>query len=392
MAEADARFILRGGELWRSPWDDYAALRDRDPVHHVEDADVYVFTRFADVWNAARDHTTYSSAEGLTMVYGEMEKLDMGENVPMVFLDPPEHTRFRRTVSQGFTPRRVADIEPAIRDFVRGRIVELEREGSGDIVESVFKPLPSFVVAHYLGVPAEDRSRFDGWTDAIVAATAGEAVDSAETAYGELIDYFVELIERRRVEPGDDMISMLVGMGEETVGIMRILGFAFTMVTGGNDTVTGLLSASAQLLTEHRAQRQLLVDDPSLIENAVEELLRLSSPVQNLARTVTTDVDLHGTTIPKGRKVLLCYGAANRDEREFGPTAGDLDVTRRIDKFVTFSYGAHHCIGAAVARLQARVALEELLSICPGFEVDAAAGEFANGGYVRRYKSLPFTA
>ena len=392
MATTTPRFVLRGGERWRSPWDDYAALRDHDPVHHVVDADVYVLTRFADVWNAARDHTTYSSAQGLTMTYGEMEQLDMGGNVPMVFLDPPDHTRFRRTVAKGFTPRRVSAIEPEIRRFVRERIDDLADAGTGDIVASVFKPLPSFVVAHYLGVPDEDRVRFDGWTDAIVAAGAGETVDSAASAYGELIDYFIELIERRRTDPADDMISMLVGLGEETVGIMRILGFAFTMVTGGNDTVTGLLSTSAQLLAENPDQRRLLIDDPSLIANAVEELLRLSSPAQNLARTVTTDVELHGTTIPAGKKVLLCYAAANRDEREFGPTASELDVTRRIDKFVAFSYGTHHCIGAAVARLQGRVALEELLARCPDFEVDAAAGEFANGGYVRRYKSLPFRA
>jgi cytochrome P450 len=392
VTSTDIKFISRGGELWRDPWADYTALRNHDPVHHMVDEDIYVLSRFADVWGAARDTATFSSAQGLTMVYGEMEQLDMGENVPMVFLDPPEHTQFRRIVSKGFTPRQVSELEPAVREFVRTRMADLKNAGSGDIVASVFKPLPSFVVAHYLGVPDEDRAKFDGWTEAIVAATAGEENASAEAAAGDLFGYFMELIERRRVEPGDDMISLLVEMGEEAVSVMRILGFAFTMVTGGNDTVTGLLSGTAALLSEHRDQRQILIDDPGRIENAVDEFLRVTSPVQNLARTVTTDIELHATRIPAGRKVLLCYAAANRDEREFGPTAGELDVTREIDKFVTFSYGAHHCIGAAAARLQGRVAIEELLAQCPDFEVDAVAGEFANGAYVRRYKSLPFTA
>lgn len=390
MTPTEARFIIRGGERWRDPWSDYAALRDHDPVHHLAGPDVHVLTRFADVWAAARDTATFSSAQGLTMAYGEMEMLGMGDNVPMVFLDPPQHTQFRRLVSRGFTPRQVSELEPTVRRFVRSRLDDLCEAGGGDIVTALFKPLPSFVVAHYLGVPESDRARFDGWTDAIVASSAGEAHESAESAYGELIDYFVSLIEQRRDDPGDDMISMLVGLGEDTVGVMRILGFAFTMVTGGNDTVTGLLSGSADLLTAHPDQRRILLDDPTRIAGAVEELLRLTSPVQNLARTLTSEVEIHGTTLTAGHKVLLCYAAANRDDREFGPTAETLDVTRNIGRMLTFSYGAHHCIGAAAARLQGRVALEELLATCPDFVVDSAAGEFAAGAYVRRYRSLPF--
>ena len=156
--------------------------------------------------------------------------------------------------------------------------------------------------------------------------------------------------------------------------------------------MTGMLGGSACLLTRHPEQRATLLSEPAKIPGAVEELLRLTSPVQNLARSVTRDVELHGVGIPAGRKVLLCYAAANRDDREFGPSAEDLDVTRKIVKILTLSYGTHYCIGAAAARLQSRVVVEELLGRCPDFHVDEDAGRYANGPYVRRHVSLPWHA
>jgi cytochrome P450 len=202
------------------------------------------------------------------------------------------------------------------------------------------------------------------------------------------------MIERVRKQPGDDMISSLVHakLHGEDVSVIKILGIAFTMVTGGNDTTTGLLSGAAELLTKNPEQRDLLAKEPERIVNAVEEFLRLTSPVQGLARTTTRDVTIEGKTIPKDRKVMLLYGSANRDEREFGPDAGACDVTRKIRRHVALSYGPHHCIGAAVARLQARIALEELIGRCPEFTVDYERGKFASGNYVRRYLSMPFSA
>ena len=172
----------------------------------------------------------------------------------------------------------------------------------------------------------------------------------------------------------------------------QILGFAFTMVTGGNDTTTGLLSGAAELMTANPDQQKLLVDEPARIPNAIEEFLRLTSPVQGLARMTTRDVTIEGTTIPKDRKVMLLYGSANLDEREFGPDAAECDITRKIRRHVAFSYGPHHCIGAATVRLQSRIALEELLARCPDFTVDFASGTFASGNYVRRYSTMPFSA
>jgi cytochrome P450 len=372
----------------------YAALRDRDPVHHVEHGDYWVLSRFSDVLAAARDTATFSSAQGLTYTYDDMAKSGLGDAAPMVMLDPPEHTAFRRLVSRGFTPRQVTELEPDIRAFVVERVERLRDAGEADVIAELFKPLPSLVVAHYLGVPAADRHRFDYWTEAIVSANAAGDVMAAPEAVADLMAYFSALIERRRAEPGDDTISQLVvAAGEDTsVPVLRMLGFAFTMVAGGNDTTTGLLGGAAELLTARPDQRKALAADPGLIPGAVEELLRLTSPVQGLARTTTTDVTIDGTTIPAGRKVMLLYGSANRDTREFGTDAEELDVTRNPSQILTFSFGAHYCLGAAAARLQGRVVLEELLARCPRFAVDAGRGRFAPGSFVRRYETLPFSA
>ncbi|WP_430335663.1 cytochrome P450 [Rhodococcus sp. ACT016] len=399
-------YVPRSGASWRDPWPMYAALRDHDPVHNVvpEEApadDYWVLTRHADVYAAARDAETFSSAEGLTMTYGELDKIGLRDNPPLVMLDPPVHTQFRRLVARGFTPRQVEAVEPEVRSFVVERLERLRAAGGGDIVTELFKPLPSMVVAHYLGVPPEDRTQFDGWTDAIVAASSSGDPLEAQTAVVELMTYFGGLIERRKAEAaagnaGDDTISHLVaaGMGADGdfAGLLSILGFAFTMVTGGNDTTTGMLGGAVQLLTQRRDQRQLLLDDPSLISGAVEEMLRLTSPVQGLARTTTRDVTIEDVTIPAGRKVLLVYGSANRDPRVFGADSEELDVLRNPRQIMTFSNGNHHCLGAAAARMQARVALEELLARCPDFDVDIDGVEYAAGNYVRRPMHVPFHA
>lgn len=392
---AVARYSPRSGEGWRDPFGMYAALRDHDPVHHVPSGagDYWVLSRFDDVFAAARDTEGFSSAQGLTFAYDDMAFAGLEQARPIVMMDPPEHTDFRRLVSRAFTPRQVAALEPAVRAFVEGRLGSLIEAGGGDVAAALFKPLPSMVVAHFLGVPESDRSRFDGWTEAIVAATAAGDTMGAPDAVMELFGYFSELIDYRRSsgDIGEDTVSALISAGASHVDTLGMLGFAFTMVTGGNDTTTGLLGGAAELLTARPDQRSLLLADPARIPTAVEELLRLTSPVQGLARTTTRDMAIHGRTIPAGRKVLLLFASGNRDERRFGSDAAEVDVRRDPKPILAFGYGAHHCLGAAVARLQARVALEVLLARCPHFAVDAAAGVFAPGHFVRRYLHLPFT-
>lgn len=394
---SDAQYVPRSAESWRDPFTMYAALRDFDPLHEVKPAasdegDYWVLSRFEDIMEAAVDFETFSSAQGLTFSYGDMEM--MGVEAPIVMMDPPDHTALRKLATPRFTPRQVKAIEPLIRAFVVPRVERLREMGEGDIIAELFKPLPGFVVAHSLGVAQSDRDRFDDWTDAIVSANASGNILTAVEAVGELFAFFTALIEEKRKDPGDDMLSTLVRaeLGGQPVPPAKLLGMAFTMVTGGNDTTTGLLGVGAELLTRNPEQRALLVADPKLMKGAIEEILRLASPVQGLARTVTRDVKLHDKTIPKDRKVMLVYASGNRDPREFGPTAAEFDVQRKIRRHLSFSYGAHHCIGAAIARLQTSIALEELLARCPDFVVDSEAARFSPGHFVRRYESLPFYA
>ena len=280
------QFELRAGDTWVDPWPMYSALRDHDPVHHVTARspghDYWVLSRHADIWNAARDHQTFSSAQGLTVNYNELELIGLADNPPMVMQDPPVHTEFRKLVARGFTPRQVEAVEPKVREFVIERIERMRTQGGGDIIAELFKPLPSMVVAHYLGVPDADRARFDGWTDAIVAASASGpgGVVSAGDAVLSMMAYFSELIERRRRDPGDDTVSHLVAAGVgadgDTAGVLSILAFTFTMVTGGNDTTTGLLGGAVQLLDQRPDQRALLARQPELMTDAIEEFLRLT--------------------------------------------------------------------------------------------------------------------
>jgi cytochrome P450 len=289
----------------------------------------------------------------------------------------------------------VAALEPVIRAAAREGAERLRDLGTADFVAEVGKPLPGLVVAHLLGVPEEDRGDLDRWTEAIVSG--GDALSGAggvKAAVLELAASFAALIDRRRTERGSDVFSALLDAVDAGAPVSEaaMLGVAFTMVAGGNDTMTGLLGGAAEWLTRRPDQRRLLIDDPGLLGGAVEEFLRLSSPLQAIARTVTCDVELHGRVIPRGRKVLLLYGSANRDPREFGADAEELDVRRRIDRLVAFGSGPHHCVGAAVARLQARVAVEELLAACPDFEVDLDGIVYAPGSVVRRPSTMPITA
>ena len=400
MTATAVTFTPGSAATWHSPWAMYAALREHDPVHHVvpehaPNKDYWVLSRYADISAAAKDCEMFSSAQGLTFNYDDMEAVGIKDNPPMVMQDPPVHTAFRRLVAKGFTPRQVTAVEPKVREFVVDRIEKLRAKGTGDIITEFLKPLPSMVVAHYLGVPEKDWDRFDAWTDAIVAANATGHQAGAGPAVAEIFAYFNELIAYRQQYPEDDTVSHLVeagfGADGDMSGILSILGFAFTMITGGNDTTTGLLSVGLDLLHRSPDQQAALAADPGLTDDAVQELLRLTSPVQGLARTTTTDVDIDGTTIPAGRKVMLLYAAANRDPREFGDDAEQLRIDRRPAQILTFSYGAHHCLGASAARLMGRVVLEELLGRCPEFAVDGDAARFAPGNFVRWYRSLPFT-
>ena len=379
-------------ELARDPYPLYRRLRDEDPVHYVEDRGFWALSRFEDVFAAVTDGATFSSASGLTFEEDEIAALGLAPT--LVMMDRPRHTDYRRLVNRMFVPREVAALEPAVRAFARERITRIAEAGRADFVAELAGPLPSLVVATYLGVPESDRGAFGRWSSAIVQANASGSILGARQALVELYGYFTELLARRRAEPGDDMVSVLAAaeLDGRPLSTEEVLGFCFVMIAGGNDTASGLLSGMAAALTDRPSERRRLLEDPGLVPGAVEELLRLVTPVQGLSRTTTRGVELRGTVIPAGRKVHLLYGAANHDEREFGPDADLLDVGRAPARMLAFGSGPHHCLGAVAARLQGRVVLEELLAMLPEFAADGGAGRYAAGPFTRRFESLPIVA
>ena len=385
----ESAYVLRSGESWRNPYPMYSDLRNNSPVHFVETGSFWVLSRFEDIFNAARNPRVFSSRHGLT-IDQDSNNLDMGDSAPIVFLDPPEHTEFRRLISKGFTPRKAEDMTEDISAFVESAINRIKELETCDIISELFKPLPSFVVSKYLGVPASDRVVFDTWTEKIVAGAIHNKENEGLEAIYEVTNYFTELIEWRKKTPGDDLISELIEMGEEKVSIMWILGLAFTMIAGGNDTTTGLLGGSAVLLSENPDQRKLLSEDLRLLPGAIEELLRMTSPVQGLSRVLLEDFELHDEKIPSGSRVLLGYGSGNRDEREFGEDSEKLDIQRKIKRILSFGSGAHFCLGASVARLQSSIALREILRNFPDFYADETSSTYATGNYVRRHTHLAF--
>jgi cytochrome P450 len=390
------------------PYPTYTWLRDEDPVHHhpadERVPEFWALSRFEDVWEAVRDPATFSSAHGLTFFPDEIGTLGLPPN--LVMLDPPRHTRLRGLIGRGFTPRQVTRLEDAVRALVRARLAELAaRAADGEPVDlhrDYSATIPTFVLAELFGVPEADRVRFGPWVRHVTAlqdqTLNGGALDAPERAdgvgaVGELLDYFSTVIAARRRTPSDDLIGALVQaeLDGERLTDWDILGFCFVVTAGGSDTTAGLISHAVMLLGDAPDQRALLLDDPWLIPAAMVEFLRLESSVQALARTTTRDVAIRDVPIPAGQKVMMLYGAANRDPREFGPTVDEVDVRRQIGRHLSFSSGPHFCIGNHLARLQARIALEELLAAHPRIEVDAAAGVRHESAFVRSWTSLPAT-
>lgn len=385
-----------------NPYEAYRRLRDEDPVHlhhgRGADGDFYVLSRFADIWDAVRDTATFSSAQGLTF-RNESDALGLAPTI--VMLDPPVHTKLRALIGAAFTPRRVTRLEGELRSFVRSRIAVLEQRAAAgepvDLHQDFSSPIPTFVLGSLLGVPEGDRARFDPWVRGLTrlqnAGFAVEEITDAFASVAEMYAYFSDVIAARRREPADDLLGALVAaeIDGERLTDWDILGFCFVMVAGGNDTTGNLISHGVMLLDGDHDARERLAADPSLIPGALLEFLRLESSVQGLARMTTRPVTIGDTEIPEGVKVMMLYGSGNRDEREFGPHADRLDITREVKRHLAFSSGAHFCIGSHFARLQARVAFEELLARQPHIGVDVAAGSRLHSSFVRGWISLPAT-
>lgn len=392
------------------PYPAFAWLRENDPVHHHPRDDrspgFWALSRFEDIWDAVRRPDLYSSAHGLTFFSDEIGQL--GIPPTMVMLDPPVQTQLRSLIGRGFTPKRVTVLEGRIRTFVRSQIQRMEQrwdDGEAvDLHQHFASTIPTYVLAELFGLPLSDHSRFAPWVHALTQLqndgfsldVAGDAGSAALSAMAEMMEYFSAAIATRRQDPGDDLLGALVSAelpgpdgAPQRLSDWDILGFCFVVVAGGSDTTASLISHAITLLSENPDQRRVLVEDPDLIGSSLIEFLRLESSVQGLARTTTTDVTVNGTTIPAGEKVMMLYAAGNRDPREFGASADLLDVRREITRHLSFSSGPHFCIGTHLARLQARVALEELLATHPDIHASAATGTRHQSAFVRGWLSLP---
>ena len=357
--------------------DVYRVLRDDFPAYRDPDGRYFAVSRFADVWNAVHEWATFSSDH-----VAEADAL-----MPqMIYMDPPRHTDLRALVSRAFTPKRIADLEPRIREVAGGLIDTFVRDGGCDLVSSFAAPLPSTIAGELIGVPPEHLESFRSWTEQFIAITGPE--DFAEAA-ANIYGLFAELVAERRKAPRDDLMTALIEaeIDGEHLSDEELLGFSFLLLIAGNDTTTSLIGIGAELLARHPDQRAELLADPALIPAAIEEMLRIEAPTQVLPRTAMRDVELHGVTIPEGSRVMLVWGAANLDDREFADPER-FDIHRRIGRHLAFGHGAHHCLGAALARLEGRVAFEELLRRVPDYEL-AGTPVWYPSNWARAYEHLP---
>jgi cytochrome P450 len=391
-------------EVREDPYPYYRALRDRAPVYKVEPSGIYAISRYADVMDIVKQPELYSSRAIQTFLLGSIalpadqmteDERELFSSPILIATDPPEHTRMRHLVNRGFTPRRIAALEARVREITRQALERID-PADFDLVRDLAVPLPVTVIAELLGVDPERMDDFKRWSDAIVSGISGTTEEGRSLllqARGQFRGYFKEVIERRRREPRDDLISLLV-RAEEDLGALtpvQILGFTILLLVAGNETTTNLIGNTTQALLANPEQLAKVAADPTLVPGLVEEGLRYDSPIQGLVRSPTRDVELHGVEIPKGAMMLILFASANRDERQFADP-DRFDVTRNCQGHVAFGFGIHYCLGAALARLEARVAFEELLTRFRGFERLEDAGERLDSFLIRGPRTLRMRA
>lgn len=369
-------------------------MRDEAPVYRNDKFDFYALSRFHDVMTASLDARTFSSAYGTVL---ELMADEPGDSPMMIFLDAPKHTQLRKLVSRAFSPRRISELESNIRKVAAGYLDPLVGSARFDYLQDFGAKLPVMVISALLGVPEEDREQIREWTDSLLHRDEGET--DAHRAHSEVSEklwgYFGRYVDSRRSNPQDDMISDLMSAeidlpdgSKRKLKNVELLAFIGLLSGAGNETVARFLGWTCTLLDRHPDQRAKLVANSGLIPNAVEEILRYEAPSPVQGRRTTREIEIHGVTIPKGGKVLMLTGSAGRDEREY-PEADRFDVTREIDRHVALGYGTHFCLGASLARMEARVAIEETLVRFPEWEVVWDETEWVHTSTVRGYHRVP---
>ena len=385
---ADLEFDPYSLQCLEDPYPVYRALLEDAPLYHSEKRGFWAISRHADVQRCARDWETFSSRSGVDL------SGSVGLTGPGGFLDmdPPRHDQLRRIVRSHFTPKAIGALEDTVRDQVRVIGAEIRARGGGDLGRDLARPLPLRLVCALLGFPPADYGDLERWFDPMVrrAPDTTAVPASAHKAAEAMRGYIDDVAAHRARHPSDDLLSALVSAelrGELTV--QERTGICVLLFLAGISTAAGLISTSLYLLEAHPVQRKALLREPAMIPTAVEELLRYVSPVQALARTTTRPVELYGSSLPEGARLLLVFAAANRDPRRFADP-DKLHLRRKAERNLGFGEGIHFCLGANLARLQMRVVLDTLLPVMPEFSVSGPVKWLSTPGD-RGIESLPVT-
>jgi len=380
-------------EVHEDPYPIYARLREEAPLYRNDELGFWALSRHEDVMAGFRDSARFSSAEGVS--------LDPSASGPhahktMSFLamDPPRHGRLRSLVSRGFTPRRVAELEPRIRELTRQHLEPALERGTFDFVADLAGKLPMDVVSEMVGVPESDRDELRRLADLVMHREEGvhDVPPAGAEAAMELVVYYADMVAKRRARPTDDLTSALIAvdLDGDRLSDDDIISFLFLMVVAGNETTTKLLANAWYWGFRNPDQRVAPFADPAAIEPWIEETLRYDTSSQMLARVTTEDVELHGQVVPRGDRVLLLVGSANRDDRVF-PQADRYELDRDFTQLASFGFGRHFCLGASLARLESRVALQELVAKIADYDIDELRAERVHTVNVRGFATLPTT-
>lgn len=371
-------------------YDVLARLRVESPIHECAPG-MKLVTRYHDIREISRDPQRFCSGRGVLV----NDPLRSGGTIEgsILHMDPPQHNQWRRILNREFAGRSLSPMETTIRRFAVELIEAIPHGEEVDIVDLLAAPLPVFVIAELLGVPEDQRAEFRRWSDATIAATDGTATMSPEdqTSVAELVGFLDAHARAKADHPGTDIVSLLVQTEIDgrrlTPGELML--FNMSLLVAGNETTRHLISGGMVALAEHPAARARLAADPTLIPGAVEECLRWVTPIQQFARTATCATELSGTPIAEGDYLVMLYASGNRDEEAFGPTASAFDALRPVTvPNLAFGFGEHLCLGAALARMEARILFEELLARRPQYEI-AGPGEWLPSSLVRGPHSLP---
>jgi cytochrome P450 len=359
----------------------FRRLRAEDPLHWYAEGPFWCATRHREVSDISRRPRSFSSAHG-TQMFEVRPRLAGGTNpidegAPSIIrMDPPDHNRHRKLAIGAFTPRAVTALEPRVRELARESVASIRPGEPFDFVERIAVPLPMFIIAEMLGVPRSDYERFRRWSDAMIEAGSSGPSPESLAAAAELFVYMNAKAAECRRTPQDDVLTKLAlaEVDGQRLSEAELAIFSLTLLVAGNETTRNLIAGGMHALLEERSQWEKLCADPSLLPNAVEEMLRFVSPIQHFVRRVQHDVELAGKPLRAGEYVALLYGSANRDEEVFGPDVDRFDVTRpSARRHLAFGFGEHLCLGASLARLEARVMFEELIARGSGWSLAAPA-------------------